>query len=110
MFDHEVPAVVKMMSDLNIGVFDHLDITSTMEVDQRVSYMQHILRMDAPKKYKAVLLEYKQLDKDLAEDKCTLGDLKGLSIDDFWTWKKSDGLAYDEDSYLELDKCVDFKN
>ena len=85
MFDHEGPALVIIMHDLTSGMFDHLDITSTMEVDQRVSYMQRILRMDAPKKYKAVLLEYKQLDKDLAEDKCTLGDLKGLSIDDFWT-------------------------
>ena len=47
--------------------------------------------------------------KDLAGVSWTLGDLKELSTDNFWTWDKSDGIGYDIDAYLVLDKCVDFK-
>ena len=55
-FDHEGPAVVNEMRDLNIGVFEHLDITSTMDVYQRVAYTQRIIRAYALKNYKAVLV------------------------------------------------------
>ena len=41
--------------------------------------------------------------------KWTLGELKGISIDDLWTWVKSDGLACDRDTYMVLDKYADFK-
>ena len=47
--------------------------------------------------------------KYLAGDKCTQGDLKWLSTDYFWTWAKSDGLAYYRDAYLVLEKCVEFE-
>ena len=36
MFDHEGPAVVSAMCNLTSGVFEQLDITSFMEVDQRI--------------------------------------------------------------------------
>ena len=39
MFNHEVPAVVSAMHGLTSGVFDHLEITSPMDVDQIVAYM-----------------------------------------------------------------------
>ena len=66
MFDHEGPAVVKTMHELNILVLDHLDINFTMDMDQRVAYMQRIIR---GYELKAVLVECKQLVKDLAGDK-----------------------------------------
>ena len=37
-FDREGPAVVNTMHELTRRVFEHLDITSHMDVDQRVSY------------------------------------------------------------------------
>ena len=40
---------------------------------------------------------------------CNLGKLKELSTDEFWTWAKSDGIGYDGDAYLVLDKCVELK-
>ena len=43
-FDHEGPAGVSTMRNITIGVFEHLKTTSPMLVDQRISYMQHILR------------------------------------------------------------------
>ena len=44
------------MRDPTFGVFDHLKITSPMDVDQRVAYIQGILKGDALKKYREVLV------------------------------------------------------
>ena len=73
-----------------------------MDVYQRASYTQRIYRGAVLNKYKAVMLEYKQLAKDLAGDKWNFSDLKGLSTDYFWTWLESDGLGYEVDAYLGL--------
>ena len=70
--------------------------------------MEHIQIGAVINKYKAVLLECKQLEKDITGDKWTLGDLKGLSTEDFWTWEESDRLAYDRDAYLGLKNCANF--
>ena len=70
---------------------------------QRVAYNQHILRGEALKKYKAVLLECKQSAEDLGEYKWTLCELKGLSTEDFSNWAKSDELAFDGDAYVVMD-------
>ena len=68
--------------------------------------MEHIRIGAAINKYKAVLLECNQLAKDLTGDKWTLGELKGISTDDFWNWTKKNGLAYDRYTYLRLKKYV----
>ena len=57
MFDHEGPGVFNAMQELTRGVFGQLDITSPTDVDQRVAYINRVLRGDALNKYKAVLLE-----------------------------------------------------
>ena len=56
MFDHEGPAVVSAMRNLTAGVFEHLEINSPMDVDNILSYMQRILRIDALKNYREVLV------------------------------------------------------
>ena len=78
-----------------------------MDVDQRLVYTQRILRGYAIKKYKAVLLDCKKLAKDIAGESCTLGDLKGLSTYEFWTWYKSDRIGYDRDAYQGLETWVE---
>ena len=55
------------------------------------------------------MLECKQSEKDIVGDKWTLGELKGLYIDNFWTWIKIKGFGYDGDAYLLLYKGVDFE-
>ena len=70
-----------------------------MEVYQRIAYTQRILRGVALKKYKAVLMDCKQSAKDLVGYKGSLGHLKALSTEDFWTWGESGGLAYDGYTY-----------
>ena len=51
-FDHEGPTVVIVICNLTVGVIYHLEITSPMDVDKGVSYMQRILKGAALKKYK----------------------------------------------------------
>ena len=43
-FDHEGPVFISAMHDLTVGVFDHLKITSPMDVEKRLAYTQCILR------------------------------------------------------------------
>ena len=38
-FDQEEPVVINAMRDLTVGVFEHLDITSPMDVEKRLAYM-----------------------------------------------------------------------
>ena len=97
-FDHEGPTVFSATRKLTSGVFEHLVITSPLDVYQRVAFMQLILRGSVLNKYKAVLLDCKQSSNDLAGDKWNLGDLKGISTDDFWTWDKCDRITYDVDA------------
>ena len=51
----------------------------------------------------------KQSAKDLAGDEWTLGDMSGISTEDFCTWAKKDTTWYDGHPYLANDKCVYFK-
>ena len=109
-FDHERTAVVNAMRDLTIGVFEHLDIPSHMDMDQRVAYTQRIIVVSALKNYKSVLVECKPLENYIVGYTWDLVLLKEISTEYFWTWTKKDGIGYDEYSYLGLDKCIDFDN
>ena len=51
MFDHEVPTVVNVTRDLTVGYFENLDITSKLDVDKRVKYIERILTGPALNKY-----------------------------------------------------------
>ena len=62
---HEVPTVISTMRNINVGVFEHLSITSPMDVDKRLAYTQHILRGAALKKYHEVLVTCRQSEKEL---------------------------------------------
>ena len=86
------------MREITSRVFDHLDITSPMDVYQRVVYTKRTLRGDALKKYKVVLVECKKLEHDLVGDSWDLGNLKELSTDNFWTWANKYGIGYDGDT------------
>ena len=88
------------MCNLTSGVFENCEITSPMEVDQSIAYMQRILRGAALKKYKAVLMVCRESAKDLAGDKWTLGNLKAPSKERFWDWEKGGGLDDDGNLYL----------
>ena len=77
-----------------------------MYMDQRVVYMQHIMRGASFKRYQEVMVECKQLSKDIARYSWGLGKLKELSTDDSWTWAKKDTIGYDGGAYLGLEKFI----
>ena len=50
----------------------------------------------------------RQLEKELAGDEWTHGNLTGLIAEDFLTWSKMDTIGYEGHDYSARDKCVDF--
>ena len=64
-FDYTGPAVVQAMRNITVGVFEHLETTSPMDVGQRVGYTQHIFRVSVLKKYRMVLAECKESAKGI---------------------------------------------
>ena len=67
------------MRDLTVGVFEHLEIASTMDVKKGLAYMQRILRGSALKKHREILVTCRKLAKELAEDEWTISNLNGIS-------------------------------
>ena len=104
MFDHEGPAVVSAMRNLTVGVSDHLEITSPMEVDQMVAYTHIILKGAEVKKYRQVMVGYMRSAKELAGDEWNLGELADLSANYFQTWVKTDTTGYDGHAHTNRDK------
>ena len=104
--NHEGNAVVNTMSYRTNGVFEHLYITSPIHVDQRVYHKQCIIIGAALKNYKAVLVECKQLAKDIVGYKWDLIALKEIFKGYFWNWSKKNRTVYYRYTYLGLDKCV----
>ena len=47
--------MIRVMSNLTVGVFGHLDITSISDVDQSIKYTERILKVPALNKYPQVL-------------------------------------------------------
>ena len=66
--NHEVPTVVFEMRNLTVGVFEHLEITSTIDLDTIIAYTQLIFRGSALKNYREVLVECRQLAKKISGD------------------------------------------
>ena len=96
------------MHELTVGVFENLETTSTMELDQKVAYMQRILRGAALKKNREVLIACRKSAKELAIDEWNLGKLAGLSAEALWNWAKTDTTGYDVHAYLSMDKFIKF--
>ena len=75
MFDHEGPVVVSMIRNLTSGVFEHLEITSPMDVHKSVNYTQRLLRGASLKKYKSLLTECQERPRNLLEKSGVLARL-----------------------------------
>ena len=75
--------MVCAMRDLNIGVFEHLETTSPLDVDKRVNYTQRLLRGPELMKYKSILEECKESKKGIDEYQWTLGAMKYVTMQQF---------------------------
>ena len=108
-FYHEGPTLIVTMHDLNVGLFEHFENTSLMEVDRRVDYTQHILRRADHKKYRDILFVCRQLAREFVRDEWNLGKLAELSVEAFWSWPNIDTMGYDGHPLLAWYKCVNFE-
>ena len=109
MFDHTGPDVVCAMRNLTVGVFEHLYITSYMYVDQRVAYMKRILIVSALNKYNMVLAECKESEKGLSRGQWTIVPTKYVTMEQLWTWAKTDANYCLGDVYLGRKRCIHFE-
>ena len=101
--------MLRAMQKLTSRVFEHLYITYTLDVDQMVSYMQRLLRGEALKKYKTVLVDCKETAKGVYGYQWMLCEAKGVTMDHLWTWEKKYGTDAGSIDYLDVDKCIDFE-
>ena len=60
------------MHNLTVRVFEELEITSPLDMDQRVAYMQRIFKGAALKNNREVLVGYRKLAKNSREMSGTL--------------------------------------
>ena len=64
-FNQKGPIVIRAMGNITVRAFDHIEITSHMDVDKRLDYMQRIFIEAALKKYREVLVTFRQSAKEL---------------------------------------------
>ena len=102
--------MVRVMHDLTSGVFENLEINSPMDVDKIVNCTQILLMGSVHKKYMTVLAECKELAKDISGDKWMLDATTDITMEQFWTWTKLDGVDVSGGVYLGAERCLDFKN
>ena len=55
MFNHQLLTVVHAVCNLTVGVFEHLEITSSMDFGQSIGYTHIIIRVSCLDKCKQVL-------------------------------------------------------
>ena len=109
MFDHERPIVIRVMCDQTFGMFDHLQITSPMDVYKRLAYTQRIIKVSALKKHQEVLVTCRNSAKEITGDDWDLVNLHGLSAEDLWTWANTYTTGYDVHGYFAWYNCVNFR-
>ena len=73
--------MVCTIRDLTVVVFQHIEITSPMDVDKSIKYMQRIFRVTALNKYKQVLAGCMVFAKSLTWEHCSLVATKDVTID-----------------------------
>ena len=78
MFNREGPVMIITMRDITVRLFEHLDITSIMDLYLSIKYTKFILRGPALNKYWQVLVECKDLERGFMEISVFLGWRKGF--------------------------------
>ena len=108
MLDNQGPSVVLAMRNIKFGVIENLDMTYPMVVDKRVDYMQSALSGTALKKYKKLLVGYKESVKGVAGYQWTLGVKMGVTMENFRSWVNNDAINGSGDMYLGRYRCINF--
>ena len=94
--------------NLTVGVFEHLETISTMYVDKIIYYTQRILMGTVLNKYWQILVSCKDSAKGVYGDQWALGPTNNVTMENLWTWEKTDANDGSEDMYLERNLFVEF--
>ena len=98
--------MISMMRDLTVGLFEHLDIMSVMDLDPRIKYIEYILIVSVLNKYLQVLEECKESTKGLSGDQWSLGLAKVISMEQLCTWAKVGSINGSGDPISGLERCT----
>ena len=102
--------MINTVRDLTVGVFGHLEITSKLDIDLMIKYIERIICVSAVKSYRQFLLACKDIDRGCAGNQCTIGSAKNSSMNHFWNWDKAYCCNYEVDTISEVDQCESFDN
>ena len=97
MFDHEASSIISTIRNLTVGVFEHIEITSIMDVDRSIKYTYSIMGVPALNIYQQFLAECKDSSMGLPGYQWCIRLEKVVSMEQFWTWAKVnniDGSGY----------------
>ena len=104
-FYHEGTTIVNAMRDLRVGIFEHLNIISWSDVDERIKFIERILKGATLKKFRAVLLYCKGNIVLEAGENWNLGKPNEVSMENFWTFEKADVLDTNGQEISTEDHC-----
>ena len=72
------------MRNLTVGVFEHLSITSSLDVYVRMKYIEIILKVSALRKFKHVMVFLKEKGKEEGGNNWTMVEPNYVSMEEFW--------------------------
>ena len=101
--------MISMMRYLTVGLFEHLDIMSVMDLDPRIKYIEYILIVSVINKYLQVLEECKESTKGLAGDQWSLGLAKVIFMEQLCTWAKVDAIDVSVDPISGSERYTSFE-
>ena len=96
-----------MLRGMNVGIFEHLGITSRKGIDKRFIYFDQVLRGKSLIKFRKSMLYCKNISKEEAGDKWNLVKPDNVTLYDFWYFYKADVLDLDCDELASKDRCMD---
>ena len=102
--------MVNDISDITLGMFEHLNIIAKNDVDKKVKYIEYIITGPALNNYREILLVCKDMSKRYSGDQCMLRDTKNVSMDSLWAWSKVVVTNNDRDPVSRADHCNYFEN
>ena len=101
--------MINAMCDLRIGLFQHLEIMSELDLYLRIKYTDQIPTNPAPKKFRQVLLACKDIARGLAGKQCTLREANNETMEQFWAWTKLYSVGSGGYTVIGADRCKNFE-
>ena len=93
--------MVNEICDIMVDFFEHIDITSKLDIDKRIKYTSLILTGPMLNKYCESFLACKDTMKEFYGRWCNFGGARDVIMEYFVVWENQDGLDVDKDEVRE---------